>query len=235
MTVPTAYKVKKKTMSQNDKPKAKSTKRIIDVAHPGKTAPSATSRPVIVTNRPILKDPMMADNTAEEPDTSTAPKTGKAKLEPLQEPSDVSDKKTPEEMADEPAEAASSPKTKEPAETDDDQPSTENDETEETDDESVAQPSDDEESKDVAEQTAEEIDASEIEAQAKHDAAIEKLVDSKQYFLPINSVEKRRTKRFAIVALLLVIIVVVVWIDIALDAGLIKLGGVQPVTDFFKN
>jgi hypothetical protein len=37
----------------------KSTPKLFDIAKPGKSTPSSTSRPVIITNRPVLKDPMV--------------------------------------------------------------------------------------------------------------------------------------------------------------------------------
>lgn len=49
-------------------------RKIVDVVGPGKTAPPATARPVIVTNRPMLKrDPMMASpDGLDKPDESPA-------------------------------------------------------------------------------------------------------------------------------------------------------------------
>lgn len=41
-----------------------------DVAKPGKTTPDATSKPIIVGHKPLLKDPMV---TAEEPAVETTP------------------------------------------------------------------------------------------------------------------------------------------------------------------
>jgi archaellum component FlaD/FlaE len=93
---------------------------------------------------------------------------------------------------------------------------------------------DDDQETDPTELTAKEIDA-EAEAQAKHDAAIQQLVDSKQYFLPINAVEKRRTKRVVVLGIVLSIILALAWVDVALDAGLIHIAGVKPVTHFFSS
>jgi len=75
----------------------------------------------------------------------------------------------------------------------------------------------------------------EAQAQAEHEAGIKKLVDNKQYFLPINSVEKRRSKRFVAVGILLSLLLVAAWADIALDAGLIELQNIKPVTHFFSS
>ena len=52
------------------KPKKKGSKiqpkKVFDVMRPGKTAASATSRPVIVGHKPQIKDPMMSDRQDEE-------------------------------------------------------------------------------------------------------------------------------------------------------------------------
>lgn len=81
--------------------------------------------------------------------------------------------------------------------------------------------------------------AAEAEAEAVKEteraAAIQKLVDDKQYYLPINSVEKRRSRRFVALGVLLSMLLAVAWVDVALDAGLIHIGNIKPVTHFFSN
>src|SRR4051812_24367713 len=52
---PTARIIKGITMAKAKKTASE------DVKPPGKAAPSATSKPVIITNRPILKDPAIID------------------------------------------------------------------------------------------------------------------------------------------------------------------------------
>src|ERR1700753_4313830 len=54
-------------MSETKKPK-KAKKQITDIEKPGLSAPSATSKPVIVGNRPLLQDPMMVNQAAEDSD-----------------------------------------------------------------------------------------------------------------------------------------------------------------------
>jgi hypothetical protein len=78
-------------------------------------------------------------------------------------------------------------------------------------------------------------EAAEADKQAEHDAAIQKLIVDKQFVLPINSVEKRKTKRFIILGVGLSLVLAVAWADVALDAGIIHLGSVKPVTHFFSN
>lgn len=62
----------------------------------------------------------------------------------------------------------------------------------------------------------------------------EKIIDSKQYYLPINSVERhRRSLDRTIFILMLVLVLALVWLDIVMDAGILKIGGIQPLTHFF--
>ncbi|MEO6513897.1 MAG: hypothetical protein ABIR37_04405 [Candidatus Saccharimonadales bacterium] len=59
----------------------KAAPKLFDVAKPGKSAPSSTSRPVIITNRPVLKDPMVIKvNTGEEEAPSTDAATPTAEM-----------------------------------------------------------------------------------------------------------------------------------------------------------
>lgn len=44
-------------------PMANSPKKLFDVAHPGKSLADSSSRPVIVSNRPVMQDPMMTNRS----------------------------------------------------------------------------------------------------------------------------------------------------------------------------
>jgi hypothetical protein len=171
-----------------------------DVDKPGKSAPPATSKPVIVSNRPLLKDPMVVDEEAVSENEATekeelAHSTG-PKLKPLKEP------------------ATTSTDTKENQPAEDETPPTEND----TKPQPEPKPGHD---------TGPN--------QTKHGADIQKLIDSRKYELPINAVEKRKTKRFVVLGVFLAILLALAWADIALDAGLVKVSGIKPVTHFFSN
>jgi hypothetical protein len=234
----------------------KPAKRIIDVAHPGQTAPPKTSKPVIITNRTILKDPMMVDGEPEASEKVPA-KSVKATaptLSPSTAKAALTKNDTPEEP---PAPIAEESKKPEPAKNPepDTEPETKPDEEPEAKPEPAAEPeeasepeqpeSDPEAETESEEKTEKDTTAmpSSLEAQAEaaakaeadHDAGVQKLVDSKQYYLPINSVEKRKTRRFVVLGLLVVILLALAWADIALDAGLIHVDGIQPLTHFFSN
>lgn len=192
------------------KPAKGEAKPIEDVARPGKSAPAETSKPVIVTNRPIIKDPMVVEDKTEapaEPTTAKIAGSSRIKLQPL----------TPETPEPEP----------EPEKTDDG-PAEPEPETETETTESEADEGDKGTSPDLA---AAEKEAAEA---AKRDTELQKLVDSKRYFLPINSVEKRRSKRFVALGIVLSLLLLAAWVNIALDAGLIEIPGIKPVTHFFS-
>jgi hypothetical protein len=232
-----------------------------DVAQPGTSAPSASSRPVIITNRPILKDPMVVDvdTEAKEADEAEAPagaptrnsgklagtapllksdkKTEKAadpapEAQPEEDPDPAPEKvevrtktqagsKTePVPEANPPAEAA--PEKTETEEIPEEQPEKQSTEVEE-------------DAPETAEPGASAITEDEAKAQTEHDVAIAKLIESKKYFLPINSVEKRRSKRFITLGILLSLLLIIAWVDIALDAGLVQFNGIKPLTHFFSS
>jgi hypothetical protein len=61
----------KKMPASNDKPADK--KQVFDVAKPGKTPPTSTSRPIIVTHQSMVKDPtLVEDSSAEKPAKTTS-------------------------------------------------------------------------------------------------------------------------------------------------------------------
>jgi hypothetical protein len=200
-----------------EKASASKTKPISDVQKPGKSAATATSKPILVTNRPIIKDPMVVeekneDGSDKEPKENLAAKgSSKTKIEPLE----TSPK--PDGKQDEP----------EPAGEEDTEP--EPKETEPIKDEEKSAP--DKKTK----TTPAEDEAVEAARKAEHDANLQKIADAKTYYLPINAVEKRKTKRFVILGVAVSVLLVLIWIDIALDAGLIHLDGVSPLTHFFSS
>jgi len=193
--------------------KAAASKPIVDVAKPGKTAPSVTSKPVLVTNRPILKDPMMVDEEASTDDAAATapplPSGAKATIKPL-EKSEKTEPAKAKAVAEAEPEATDSNDVAEVAEP------------KESSEEVPAEANKADAKKDSTQQTAEEIDAEEVEKIAKHDAEVTSLIDSKKYFLPINSVEKRKTKRFVVLGAVLSLFLLVAWVDVALDAGLVS-------------
>jgi hypothetical protein len=195
-----------------DKPMSSPPKIIADIAHPGTSAPSSNSKSVIVTNRSMLEDPMVNKPSAipdlaenEKPATQD-PKT-KVEIKPIEEP------EAAEEKVDKSEEKVTQPKVEDSI-------------VETNNSESTDQIAPNEKAID------DKLKAEEIE-KTKRDSAIQSLIVSKQYFLPINAVEYRRTKRFIVGGILFSFMLALVWVDIALDAGIIKLGGIKALTHLF--
>jgi hypothetical protein len=213
----------------------KAKKTIIDVTHADSAAPSPNSKSVIVPSRPILKDPMVVDKAEEDNDAKPMAKAvekdipATAVTEPL-----ASDKPSKALTVAELAETAANNNKKSEKATE--EPATEPEKPTETEE----VPPQKEELVDETDETlkadkSDEAIKAETAAQVKHDAGVDKLVESKQYYLPIETIEKRRSKRFVALGVLLSLLLIVAWADIALDAGLIKVNGIKPVTHFFSN
>lgn len=229
-------------------PSPKKAVPISDVARPGKSEPSATSKSVLITNRPLMNDPMMskvADESSTEKDTAPEASEGptpepvtaepaaapvateKGNLQPVHQlvikpPTDderaarsaalgetIPEKPTPPVLQD--VVAPPEKPTADPA-----SPSTV------TDDLSIPLNPD-----------AEEVQAE--DAEAERQAALDKLVESEKYFLPVDAVELRRAHQFIVYGLLLIIVLGFVLTDLALDAGLLHLNGITAPTNFFSN
>ena len=71
------------------------------------------------------------------------------------------------------------------------------------------------------------------EADKEHLKKLDQLVESERYFLPINMREKRQNRRVVIIGVVIAILLAIVWVDVALDAGLISNSLHLPHTHFF--
>lgn len=261
----------------------KPTKKIIDIQHPSKTSPSSTSKSVIVTNRPIMKDPMVVDDDSPAEEKTTAPvykSGGEAVIKPLSEQTDkpetkeepasdenkskeVSDDKNKtisqlaeeatkkEQVVDEPEEAKVEDKEDKSDETDKpaikatltdekSEPIVTEDKAEESKEDKKPEdvPSltkDDSEKEDSAKTEDPKAleEAKEDKELKKRKAEVAKLSESHKYYLPITTVENRNNRRAVVIGVIVSILLILAWINIALDAGLISLGGVKAFTNFF--
>jgi hypothetical protein len=238
-------------------PVAKTAAKVFDVSHPGKTAAHAAGRPVIVGHTSMIKeDPMVS--AAPPPETANPAKRTEIVITPPEdEPEAVTVKSAvkppaeakseaqtavtkPEEPTkpDEPAAAeASKPADMPPAEavvpnpevTPDEDPAAKPDDepakaVDESADDSEPRPATDPKNEDGEKQSAEE---------AQKAAAIQELIDSKKYVVPINTVKQRQTKW--IVAFVLFLLVMIGFTDLAMDADYIKISGVTAPTHFFED
>lgn len=216
---------------------------LTDVSEPGKTSPSPTSRPVIVTHRPILKDPMVNhEDESPKPDKPAlkAPSKRTAELESLSLPklpveTEVSDSPDQSVAADEQSSAelkkeAGDQTSEDKADTKADKASKLQPKNDASVDDAVPSPP-----LDAKAARPDDEDEDAIAAQAKHDTSVHKLIETKKYFLTINSVEKRRAKHTLILGIGVSILLLLAWANIALDAGLITIDGVEPLTHFFSS
>lgn len=223
-----------------DKEKKSTEKKVFDVASPKKVSPSPTTRPLVVTNRPVIKrDPMMAETAPEVPEkvavAVTSSSTKKVIAVPVSEPAEAApepaaeDKPEPEAAAapaeaptPEPEEAAATEpteeKTPEPPAAPADEPADEPDE--DTGDAGV--PSPDAE----AEKAAEEA--------AKRQAEWDKYISSREFFVPVDTVQRKRSIRTSLWLTLLIAFLAIVLIDLMLDSGFIELIQKIPHTHFFS-
>ena len=187
--------------------------KVFDVAKPGKSAPSTTSKAIIVTNHPVLSDPMVVEDkptaTTDEPasPTNVPPSVSRLKIEPLSKPEDVKPEDEEKPVEDSATEDATTEDT--------------------NDDDDVV---DRDKIKDASTEEQELIDRKADERQAN----IEKIALAKTYYLPINQVVRRRSKHVAIAGTVLIVLLGIAWADVALDAGLITIPGVKAPTHFFK-
>lgn len=224
--------------------KTSSTAPIIDVAHPGKSSPADTSKPII-TSRKLMQDPMVTgagDDKPAAPDLRESVAAARDdKKEPatkvhLQPGSDMTVPTAQDDTDDKEASQAHSEDTdvKLPAaETADLADSTAADTT--TDESDDPKDPAQEQDKQLGPDSVQLADDKAEAARAEYDAKLQKVYDSKQYFLPINAMEHRRTARFVTLGIVLSVFLAIAWVDIALDASLIKLGDLKPVTNFFAN
>lgn len=195
---------------------------IFDVAKPGTSAPSSSAKPIIVTNRPVLQDPMMVadDNKPEaaNPTPVVSPST-KKKIEPLHPAAD-----TALEMKTEPQPAPASAAEPNTNETVTPTPKANIDlNTEPSESETTA-----------GDKKKPETDEALQKKAAERAAELETLTESRKYYLPINQIEKRKNKRYAILGACFIVLLGVAWADVALDAGLITIPGITAPTHLFK-
>ncbi|MDZ7786518.1 MAG: hypothetical protein U5L95_05385 [Candidatus Saccharibacteria bacterium] len=221
-----------------DESKNTEKKKIVDdVTKPGETPANATSRPVIVKHRSVMKDPMMAEpnpSQMDEKEGSSADKTDKTeedkddpvsrkapKLQPSPDVSATEKSDTPEENENENEnekekenenEKASSPQEKPPE--DKEAPTEDNGrETGENNSGTGAV--------DVLASEAVKGKKDSKEQREKREA-IEKHIEEKTYFAPIGRISKRRAKIRIILFILFLIALAGGYL--AIDAEVIDLG-----------
>lgn len=220
-------------------PKKSEEEKVFDVTSPGKTIASAHSKPVIVTNRSVVRDPMVTPLTktdtgsesstsaeqAESSDEDTAKDMpiSKMRIEPIHEGIKAESNDEPE--GDSEQETSASDVSVEQADggtaADDEQSGKSGDE--------------DDEFGDIANDTKKAEDkaaAAEAAAEMKRREEAESAIASKQYFVPINAVQKRRSARALIIVA--VVILILAGLLVTMDAGVLDIG-IDAPTDFIAD
>lgn len=231
-----------------DKPKSSNPRPIFDVSHPSKTKASATSKPVLVSNRTIIKDPMMSTGSEATTEMSSEPARmlDKVTIQPLSAPAlpkatitkAVAVDKDSEEalITEEPEHPNAITEAEEPAQETQPEAETAGSTAASDEEEDAEQQTDTDKEDPKAKDTNAPLDLEKAaKEQAKEEAELQKLIDSKKYFLPIETVENRKAKRFIALGVLLSLLLAAAWFDIALDAGLIHVGNLKAFTHFFSN
>ncbi len=272
-----------------DKSTAKSSK-VFDVAKPGKLPTvDATARPVIVTNRTIMRDPMMAGPSDDTPPSAPPiAQTSKIIIKPLDGETDATSDEKPApakkasadeaaeavavkritlapvasglKIKEEPASAPGIPDATEVAAAADAPSDTVEPSAIQTTEQSKPSPSGlvsvfNTDANETRSQKSVSRDLSAGEAQSedpapaagtqqakptvaaeealKQQEELEALIADETYFLPLDAVERRRSRMSSIAGLILILLLAAVLLNLLLDAGTISLPGIRPLTDFF--
>ncbi len=213
--------------------KKSSAPKVMDVAKPGKSAPSTTSRPVIVGHGPMMQDPMVNDqnDSKKEENTEKVVVHGPKVIAPLgisNGSTEETKKAEPPGAPEPPAEPEATPETLKP----EDQPTEAAEpkpdaQPEPQKAEATPEPAKDEPSEDgavdaLAEQAAKAKKPPEDVEAAKRQEALDKLVTEKKYFVPIGQVSRRRHARWAL--FLFILLVLAAACVLAVDAEVVDLG-----------
>lgn len=206
-------------MATTSKNQSDNSKKAIDVAKPGKTSPDASSRPVIVTHKPMIKDPMMKDEAAETPQAQPVKVNNRSKVIAPPSKTDASAQPVEPEAAEaKPAEEEVTPET---SATD----TTQNETADTSADEQKAAEKDAAIVDAVAEQADKDKQQSNelTEEEKQRQAELDKLIADKKYFVPIGQVTKRKNNRRTLM-ILLVLALLLVGLYLAVDAEVVDIG-----------
>lgn len=195
--------------------------RIDDVKRPDKVTPGATARPILVTNRPtMMNDPMMAppDEAASvNPQAAALSHTAKA-VAPLGSgpAAALAESNQADSAAD--GKIISEDATAKPIESD--PPA-----------DTEKEAADADRNPDAA-ASAKEVAAA--EARVKREQELEDLIAGGKYTVPINAVQRKRSRTDTLLLATLAVVLILVLLDAVLDVGIIKLPSTIPHTHFFS-
>lgn len=213
----------------SSKPSAasKTTKIMVDVAKPGKTAPDTSTRPLIVGHKPLVKDPMVSSGEVESPaETPDAPRLSASRsskiVAPITEAVDQPVATDTTEVSKTTSEAEAAPSPAEIAMLKEKVVETPQPAKEEAPAEEAAASSDAAAVDMLAEQAAHRKKAGVVSDEEIAKAqAIHKLIEDRTYNVPISKAHHSRNT--ALLAGLIVLLVLVGAAAFAVDAGVLKL------------
>lgn len=217
-------------MSKSDKPEATDLKKqidksakLFDVAQPGKTAASSTSKPVIVGHKAETKrDPMVVDEAENSSDVPSEEKSEEKMLKPKRN-TVIAPLNTPSVDSSEENTAEAEVKDEKPK--DEPIPADNTSEVASTSEAAnVAAVADSVDSKQALKKEKKELEDKK--------ADIDRLIESKQFYVSVGQVTKRRRKNLFIFTLLVIAILSLVALNFAIDAEIID-AGIEPLTDVF--
>lgn len=210
----------------------KSAPKVNDIAKPGETPSTPTSRPIITKHSMIIKqDPMVSGKPEEEKiedeEKDQVVKKSEIKIEPIVSTEPKEEKKeeakSDEEKPEEAETEEQKPEEESPPETDADSAEAENEDTSD----SAAIDS-------LATSAEARKTSKDAEEEEKRKQKIKELVDTKKYFVPVvEGGHKASSQRFA-TWLLLILLVGAIVVYLLIDAGYIDVGISLPV-DLIKN
>lgn len=204
-----------------------------DVEKPGKTAPSASTRPIIINSGPMVKDSTITavsstdpllDSSDSLPKKSPPSRTGLT-LSPSKSISRPTDEVSPETV-DEEATKSATPAPTENLNSDLTNQEIDNKETSkspENNSEETTAPAD---SKKTSAQNNEE--------EKKKAEAVEKLIQEKKYFINLGDTRKSKPARNLLI-IVIILAVTLLAVDLLVDSGLIKTQLFIPPVDLIKN
>lgn len=234
--------------------------------------PSSTSRPVIVSNGPLLRDPMLSTDDKKEAGIGGAPPlAGHGRtIVPLSEIGEANEKPVSVDRS----EGKAAPTASELVEKLQSRSQPEGaakpsaSDAESLEAEAIAKPAKTEEAEAATGGTADKTQAesvsenpsqpapeaepdaaksdevgdkpplktnpkTDVEAEARRARELDDLVASEKYFIPVNAVKRRHARQW--LAILIIIVLALIALDLLFDAGVLKINGFNPPTDFFQH
>ena len=186
--------------------KEKDSKKTMDINAPGKAAPSATSRPIIINHGPMMTDPMVQKEVEDEDPKGSLSSNHKtiepATLGSVQKKAEEKVETPPEEPAPEPPKPETEPSTEPPKES---ETSTES---------NTAESSSEAEVDAVAGQAGpptgqaskkKEDEATKAEEERK--AKLKQLITERKYFVPLGVAHHKKANRISLVILVLLVLI----------------------------